>query len=129
MIINGIILITSPCYLDDILIYSTNDMELEAHVQTVLQCLRAFGLHCKAKTCQFGVREVGILSCVTNPDVFGMESDHICTMDDWPTPESVRDVHMLLCFTIFYRRFSPKHATVMAPISTLLKTDGSQNGE
>jgi hypothetical protein len=35
------------CYLDNILIYSTNEKEHEEHVHQVLQRCRAFGLNCK----------------------------------------------------------------------------------
>jgi hypothetical protein len=49
------------CYLDDILIYSTNEKEHKDHVGNVLQHLQEFGLYGKAEQCQFGVREVGFL--------------------------------------------------------------------
>jgi hypothetical protein len=51
------------------------------------------------------------------------------TIEDWPTLESVREVQMLLSLTIFYRRFIRKYAKVMAPISNLLKSHGSQKWE
>jgi hypothetical protein len=117
------------CYLDDILIYSTNEKEHEDHVRKVLQRLREFGLYCKAEKCQFRVREAGFLGFVINSDGIGMESDRISTIEDWPTPESVRDVQVLLGFRNFYRRFIRKYAKVTAPMSNLLKTQGSQKWE
>jgi len=116
-------------YLDDTLIYSTNEKEHEDHVRKVLQRLQEFGLYCKAEKCQFGVREVGFLGVVINSDLIGMESDRIATMEDWPTPGSVREVQVLLGFPNFYRRFIRKYAKVTAPISNLLKTQGSRKGE
>jgi len=95
----------------------------------VLQRLQEFRLYCKAEKCQFGVREVGFLGFVINSDGIGMESDRISTIEDWPTPESVRDVQVLLGFTNFYRRFIRKYAKVTAPISNLLKTQGSRKWE
>jgi hypothetical protein len=50
-----------------------------------------------------------------------MESDRISMIKDWPTPEYVRDVQVLLRFTNFYRRFIRKYAKVTMPISDLLK--------
>jgi hypothetical protein len=104
------------CYLDDILIYSTNDQGHEDHVRKVLQRLQEFGLYCTAEKCQFGVREVRFLGFVINSDGIGMESDCISTIEDWPTPESVRDVEVLVGFANFYRRFIGKYAKVTAPI-------------
>jgi len=117
------------CYLDDILIYSTNEKEHEDHVRNVLQRLQEFGLYCKAEKCLFGVQEVGCLGFVINSDGIGMESDRISTIEDWPTPESVRDVQVLLSFSNFYRRFIRKYTKVTAPISNLLKTQGSWKWE
>jgi len=89
------------CYLDDILIYSANEQEHEDQVRKVLQRRQEFRLYCKAEMCQFGVREVGLLGFVINPDGIGMGSDRISTIEDWPTPELVRDVQVLLGFTNF----------------------------
>jgi hypothetical protein len=75
------------CYLDDILIYSTNEKEHKDHIRKVLQRLQEFGLYCKAERCQFEVQEVGFLGLVINSDGIGMESDRIFTIEDWPTPE------------------------------------------
>jgi hypothetical protein len=117
------------CYLDNLLVYSAIEEEHEDHVRKVLQCLLEFGLYCKAEKCQFGVREVGFLGFVINSDGMGMESDCTSTIEDWPTPESVRDVQVLLGFTNFDRRFIRKYAKVTAPISNSLKTQGSQRWE
>jgi hypothetical protein len=96
------------CYLDDILIYSTNEKEHEHHVQKVLERLRQFGLYCKAEKCQFGDLKIGFLGFIISSDGVGMESDRISTIEDWPTPNSIRDVQVLLGFTNFYRQFIRK---------------------
>jgi hypothetical protein len=117
------------CYLDNILLYSANEQEHEYHVRKVLQRLQEFGLYCKAVKCQFGVREVGYLGFVINSDGIGMKLDRISTIKDWPTPESVRDVQVLLASTNFRRRFIQIYAKVTAPISNLLKKHGSRKWE
>jgi len=55
-----------------------------------------------------------------------MESDRISTIEDWPTPKSIRDVQVLLRYTHFNRRFIRKYAKVTAPISDLLKKSPSK---
>ena len=50
-----------------------------------------------------------------------MESDRISTIEDWPTPKSIRDVQVLLDFTSFCQRFIRRYANATAPISDLLK--------
>jgi hypothetical protein len=90
------------CYLDDILIYSNNEKEYKDHVQKVLERLRQFGLYCKAEKGQFGATKIGFLGLIISSDGVGMESDRISTIDDWPTPKSIRDVQVLLSFINFY---------------------------
>jgi hypothetical protein len=50
-----------------------------------------------------------------------MASDCI-SIEDWPTPEYVRDLQVLLGFTNFNRLLIRKYAKVTMPISDLLKT-------
>jgi hypothetical protein len=114
------------CYLDDILIYSTNENEHKDQVRKVLQCIEEFGLYCKAEMCQFGAQEVGSARFVTNSYAIDVESDRISRIENWPTPEFVQDVQVLHGFTNLYRRFIRKYAQVTAPISNLLKTQGSR---
>jgi hypothetical protein len=108
-------------YLDNILIYLTNKKNHKEHVREVLQRLKKFGLYCKAEKCQFGVSEVGFLGFAITPDGVGMESDRISTIEDWPTPMSIRDDQVLLGFTNFYRRFIRKYAKVTLPLTELLQ--------
>jgi hypothetical protein len=109
------------CYLDVMLIYSTDEKEHEDYLRKVQQRLREFSLYCKAEKCQFGVSEVGCLGFIINADGIGMESDCISTIEDWPTPKSIRDVQVLLRFTNFYRRFIWKYVKITLPLTELLK--------
>jgi len=56
-----------------------------------------------------------------------MESDRISSIEDWPTPKSVRDVQVLLRFANFYRRFIRKYAKVTLPLTELLKKTETSN--
>jgi hypothetical protein len=50
-----------------------------------------------------------------------MKSDWISTIEDWPTPKSIRDDQVMLGFRIFYRRFIRQHAKIALPLRELLK--------
>jgi hypothetical protein len=110
------------CYLDNILIYSTDEKEYEEQVRKVLEPLREFGLYCKARKWQFGVLEVAFLGVILNSEGIGIESDRIATLEDWLVPKSIRDVHELLGFANFYRRFIRKYEKVTLPLTELLNT-------
>jgi hypothetical protein len=105
------------CYHHDTLIYSANEKEHEKSVHQVLQGLKEFSLCWKAEKCQFGVSEVGYLAFVITCIAVGMESDRISTMEDWPTPKSVREVQVVVGFTNFNRRFIWRYAQVTLPLT------------
>jgi len=109
------------CYLNNILIYSTNAVEYQEQVPKVVERLPEFGLYAKAEKCHLGVTEVGFLGFVISPHGIGMELDPISRIEDWPTPEFFRDVQVLLGFTNFYRRIFRKFLKVTTSISDLLK--------
>jgi len=108
------------CYLEHILIYSTNEKEHQEHVRPVLQRLKEFGPDCKAEKGEFGVSAVGFLGFVITSDGVGMESARISTFEDWPSPIIVKHVQVLLRFTNFYRRFIRKYSKVILPLLELL---------
>jgi hypothetical protein len=112
------------CFVEDIYMYSTTEIEHKDHVLKVLQPQQDFRLYCKRENCQFGVQKVTILECVINSDRMGMESDRIARIADRPPLESVPVVQVLLRFPNFYRRFIRNYAKVTAPMSNLLKTAG-----
>lgn len=109
------------CYLDDILIYSTDVKVHRDHVTRVLGKLREHGLYAKASKCEFSVTKTGFLGFVISTTGVSMEEDRIASIEDWPTPTCIRDIQVLLGFTNFYRRFIKRYAKVTAPISDLLK--------
>ena len=110
------------CYHDNILVYSTYEREHEEHLRKMLQQLDELGLYCKAKKCQFGVSDVGVLGFVINSDGIGMESDRIARIKDWPTPVSIPNVPMLLGFANCYQQFIRKYAKVTLHLTELLRT-------
>ena len=100
------------CYLDDILIYLTDQKEKDEHAGTVLERLQEFSPYIKAEQCQFGVSQVAFLGFVKNSEAIGIESDLISTIEDWPTPKLVRDIQVPLGFANFSRWFIRKYAKI-----------------
>jgi hypothetical protein len=114
------------CYLDDILIYSEDLMQHEDHVRKVIERLREYGLDWKVEKREFSMKKVGFLGFVVSPDGIEMEVDRITTIEDWPTPKSLKDIQVLMGFTNFYWRFMKKYAKVTAPIIDLPKKEASR---
>ena len=60
-------------YLDDILIYSNNELEHEEHVRKVLQQLRKAGLQADIRKSEFSVKRTKYLGFIVSTD--GIEAD------------------------------------------------------
>jgi len=86
-------------FLDDILMYSTNEKEYEDHVQKVPERLCPLGLFCKAEKSQFGASIISFLGFIISYGGVGMESDRLSSIEDWPTAKSIRDIQVLLGFS------------------------------
>ena len=78
--------------MDDVLIYSKNHAEHEAHVKAVLQKFKELGLYCKGSKCEFSVSCVNFLGFIVSESGVEMEMDKIQSIEEWPTPESIREV-------------------------------------
>ena len=73
----GLVDITCVVYIDDILIYSTNEAEHIGHVKQVLQRLRENNLYTKRSKCEFHTTSVDFLGYVVSDKGVAMEQDRV----------------------------------------------------
>jgi hypothetical protein len=52
-----------------------------------------------------------------------MDKGKTKAIDEWPTPQKVRDVQVLLGFANYYRRFIEGFAQIVLPITNLLRKE------
>ena len=92
-------------YLDNILIYF-NDLESHKnHVTEILKRLWDNGLYASPAKCAFHQRQVEFLGFVLSPEGIRMDTNKVKTIQDWPTPQRVKDVQVFIGFANFYKRF------------------------
>ena len=108
-------------YLDDILIYSDDEIEHALHVKQVLVKLREAGLQADITKCAFGVTEVPYLGLIVTTKGVKMDPAKIDTVINWPAPVNVRDVQSFLGFANFYRRFVFGFSKIASPLTNLTK--------
>ena len=110
-------------YLDDILIYSDNELEHEHHVKLVLQRLRDAGLQADIKKCEFGVRRTKYLGFIVSTDGIEVDPDKVEVIHNWQPPCTVKGVQSFLGFCNFYRRFIQDYGTIAKPLVQLTRKD------
>jgi transposase InsO family protein len=109
-------------YLDDILIYSENELDHEAHVKKVLQRLRDTGLQVDLRKCEFNVTRTKYLGFIITTDGIEVDPEKVSAVVNWQTPSNVQGIQSFLGFCNFYRRFIPEYGKIAKPLVQLTKT-------
>ncbi len=111
----------SIVFIDDILIYSTNQENHLKDLREVLQHLKKAGVSLNRDKCAFGLREVEYLGFVIrNGQLFPCE-DKVEPMLALPTPQNRKELMSVLGTVQYYRRFIPNFANMAVPLFRLLK--------
>ena len=110
-------------YLDDILIYSSNELEHEEHVRKVLERLRKAGLQADIKKSEFSVRRTKYLGFIISTNGIETDPEKTAVIDQWEPPKSVKGVQSFLGFCNFYRRFIKDYGRIARPLNRLTRID------
>ncbi|SYW79653.1 uncharacterized protein UHO2_04296 [Ustilago hordei] len=91
------------------------------HVTEVLTRLRSNRLFAKLSKCEFHTKTVEFLGYIIKPTGIEMDPEKVCTVKEWPMPESIHDIQRFLGFANFYRRFIAHFARIAKPLTALVK--------
>src|ERR1700730_6583293 len=108
-------------YLDDILIYSEDPKQHVEHIQEVLQRLQENGLFLNLAKCEFHTETVEYLRFVLSPTGLSMDMAKVKAIQEWPTPQKVKDIQSFLGFANFYHRFVHGYSDIITPMTHLTR--------
>ena len=120
-ILRDLLDVICTAYLDDILIYSEDELEHEAHVKQVVDRLHAAGLQADIKKCEFGVKRTKYLGFIISTDGIQVDPEKIQVIKDWKHPRTVHGIQSFLGFCNFYRRFIRDYSQIAAPLTCLTR--------
>ncbi|KAL4145628.1 hypothetical protein PRNP1_013295 [Phytophthora ramorum] len=110
-------------YLDDICVFSRSPEAHEEHLRRVFTVLRAEKLYVKREKCHFAQASVTFLGHVISAAGLSVDPDKTSAIASWPTPQKPKDLQRFIGLAGYYRRFIPDFATMLSPLSDLLKHD------
>jgi len=110
-------------YLDDILIYSENELDHQEHVRKVLLRLREAGLQADIKKSEFSVKRTKYLGFYVSTEGIEVDPEKTETIRNWQPPTTIRGVQSFLGFCNFYRKFILNYGRVARPLTALTRKE------
>ena len=110
-------------YLDDIIIFSQDELQHLEHLEIVFSCLREAGLKMKHSKCDFFKSEIHYLGHLISPEGISPLLNKLDSIRHMPVPNSVKEIKQFLGLTGYYRKFVPRFADISRPLTTLTKKD------
>jgi len=108
-------------YLDGIIIIGRTLEEHVQHLQEVFRRLRKANLRLNAKKCSFIKRSLVYLGHVISEEGIHTDPDKISAVRRLSPPTTCKELRRCLGIASWYRRFVPNFASVVQPMSLLLK--------
>ena len=108
---------------DDILIYSQSEWELEYHLRIVLQLLREHQLYSKYSKCEFWLTEVRFLRHVVSASGVSVDPEKVEAVMSWERPKSVFEIRSFLGLAGCYKRFIEDFSILAAPMTRLTRKE------
>ncbi|CAL8082084.1 unnamed protein product [Calicophoron daubneyi] len=108
-------------YIDDILVASNSPEEHYQHLASLFQRLKEHNISINADKCQLGVDKIIFLGHeITAQGIRPVESE-VKIIREFPLPSSRTKLQRFLGLLNFYRRFIPRAAHVLQPLTDLLR--------
>ena len=111
------------CYIDDILVFSSNFQEHLGHLDMVFSKLREAGLTLKSEKCHFAVDKVLYLGHIITNEGVQVDTSKTDAVRTFPRPKTQRDVRSFLGLCNYYRRFIQNFSKIATPLNQLLQKD------
>ena len=110
-------------YLDDIIIFSKNELKHLEHLETVFSHLREAGLKMKRSKCDFFKKEIHYLGHLISTEGISLLPNKLDCIQHMPAPKNTKEIKQFLGLTGYYRKFVSRFADISRPLTTLTKKD------
>ena len=110
-------------YLDDIFIFSNNEVEHLQHLETVFKRLQDAGLKLKESKCDFFRSQIHYLGHMLLAEGIQPLPEKLDSITNMPVPENQTEVKQFLGLVGYYHKFVPHFSDISRPLSKLLRKD------
>ena len=110
-------------YLDDIIIFSSNELEHLEHLEEVFGRLRKADLKMKCSKCDFFKSKIHYLGHLISAEGIRPLPNKLDCIRNMPVPKDAKEIKQFLGLMGYYRKFVPRFADISRPLTTLTKKD------
>ena len=110
-------------YLDDIIIFSQDELQHLEHLEIVFSHIWKAGLKMKLSKCDFFKRKIHYLGHLISPEGISPLPNELDCIRHMPVPNSAKEIKQFLGLSGYYRKFVPRFADISRPLTTLTKKD------
>ena len=110
------------CHMDDILVHGTDQIQHDARVRAVLQCLHAAGLTLNNK-CEFSKTSIKFLGHIIDASGIHAASNKTAAIAHFPAPTNVAELQRFMGMVNQMGKFIPRLAEINKPLRQLLCKD------
>ena len=110
-------------YLDDIIIFSKNEIEHLQHIEEIFNRLERFGLKMKREKCDFFKKHIQYLGHLIVEDGFTPLPKKLDSIRNMPRPKTPKEVKQFLGLIGYYRKFVPRFSDIARSLMNLTRHD------
>ena len=110
-------------YLEDIIIFSENELQHLEHLEIVFSCLQEAELKMKHSKGDFFKSKIHYLGHLISPEGISPLPNKLDCINHMPAPKDAKEIKQFLGLTGYYRKFVPRFADISRPLTTLTKKD------
>ena len=111
------------CYIDDILISSSEVAEHLSTLDSVLDCLQQHGFRLRKDKCRFLMPSVEYLGHIVDASGIRATPEKVDAILQAPPPTNTTELRAFLGLVNYYGKFVSNLATLLRPLNDLLKSD------
>lgn len=104
-------------FMDDILVYNKSLEDHYSHLQQVFEILHSNQFLLKRSKCEFAQQSLEYFGHIVSRAGVSTEPSKIAAVNNWPIPESVKQLRGFLRLYGYYRRFIRNYGVISKPLT------------
>ena len=108
-------------YLDDIIIFSSNETEHLHHIEEIFRRLERFGLKMKREKCDFFKKHIQYLGHLIAEEGFTLLPEKLESICNMPRPKTPKEVKQFLGLIGYYRKFVSRFSDIARSLTNLTR--------